>query len=127
MELIRENINPLIGIPYGFRDDPGLDCYQLVVKALNDLFGITAPDYVFHGPEDEAWIAFAANKLNWQPGNRDPGDVVTLKIGRYTHCGLYLGNGEMIHTLRGCQSSIESIDTLKWRDRITGFYKCPNQ
>jgi len=48
-----------IGIPYGYRTDDGLDCYQLAIAVLRDVYGVDAPDYEFNGAEDEAWIAFA--------------------------------------------------------------------
>lgn len=119
------DINSYIGIPYGYRSAKGLDCYQLAVKVLHDMFGINAPDYEFNGEEDEAWIAFAAQKLNWLEGDGSPGDVVLLTIGKYQHCGVCLGDNQMIHTLRGHHSAIENYTTPKWRDRITGFYKWP--
>lgn len=122
----RDRITGLVGIPYGFRDDPGLDCYQLAIRVLHDVFDIDAPDYEFHGEEDEAWIAFAANRLTWQPGDGSPGDVVTIQLGRYTHCGVCLGDGQMIHTLKGHHSAVEDLDAIKWRDRITGYYRWPS-
>lgn len=114
-----------VGIPYGYREAAGLDCYQLTVRVLKDVFGIQAPDYEFNGEEDEAWIAFTENKVNWLPGDGSPGDVVLIKIGKWQHCGVCIGSNQMIHTLKGQHSSIEDYTNFKWRDRVLGFYKWP--
>lgn len=122
----RNRLNELIGIPYGYRNESGLDCYQLAIKALKILFDIEAPDYQFNGSEDEAWIAFAAHQPTWLPGDGSPGDVVTFQVGRYSHCGVCLGDNQMVHTLRGHHSAIEDYSLVKWRDRNTGFFKWPS-
>ena len=93
------------------------------MKVLHEVFDIDAPDYAFNGEEDEAWIAFAAHKLVWDEGDGSPGDLALFRIGRYVHCGVCLGDNQMIHTLRGHQSVIEEYTSHKWRDRLTGFYR----
>lgn len=123
MEYTAKKLNRLVGIPYGFRDAPGLDCYQFAIKALSELFNIDAPNYVFEGEEDEAWIAFEHHKLTWIEGDGSPGDVVLFQVGRYQHCGVCIGNDQMIHTLRKHQSAIEDITSMKWKNRIIGYYK----
>ena len=114
-----------VGIPYGFRDDPGLDCYQLTKEVLEKEFDQQVPDYEYHGTEEDAWIAMAANRVEWFDGDGSPGDVVLLRIGRYQHCGVCLGNNQMIHTLKGHNSAIEDYTSIKWQDRIIGFYRWP--
>lgn len=116
-------LNEYIGIPYGYREDKGLDCYQLAVKVLREVFHVEPPDYEFNGKEDEAWIAFAAHKLTWSDGDGSPGDVALFRIGKYQHCGVCIGDNQMIHTLRGHHSAIEDYTTTKWRDRLMGFYR----
>lgn len=115
----------LIGIPYAYGSDDGLDCYAFARRVLSEKFGTTAPSYEFHGPEDDSWIAFAAHKMDWSAGDGSPGDVVLLRIGKFTHCGVMIGGRQMIHNLKGHHSCIESLDNIKWRDRIIGFYQCP--
>ena len=98
-----------IGIPYGYRTEDGLDCYQLAIAVLRDVYGVDAPDYEFNGTEDEAWIAFASYKLTWDTGDGTPGDLALFRIGRYQHCGVCIGNNQMIHTLRKHELSLIHI------------------
>ena len=118
-------VSDFVGIPYGFRDEPGLDCYQLVIRVLNEVFGKEVPDYTFAGTWREADQGFTEHKVDFvQVDKPEPGDVVLLKIGhRPIHCGVIVSRTTMLHSLRGSNSCIERFTTTKWRNRIEGFYR----
>jgi cell wall-associated NlpC family hydrolase len=120
-----KQVAEFVGIPYGFRDEPGLDCYQLVVRVLNDVFGKQVPDYTFKGTWQEADQGFTEHKGDFEEvSSPQPGDVVLLRIGhRPIHCGIIVGSTTMLHSLRGSNSCIERFNTSKWRSRIEGFYR----
>jgi cell wall-associated NlpC family hydrolase len=55
--------------------------------------------------------------------NPEFGDIVVAQLAGYPiHVGVYLGRNKMLHTLRGKDSCIESID-FKWAKRIEGYYR----
>lgn len=69
--------------------------------------------------EDEA--------LDWESipeGQERFGDVIVMKInGRPLHVGMVIEKGRMIHIQQGINSCIESYNGVKWRDRVSGFYR----
>ena len=121
------NINDYVGIPYGFRDEPGMDCYQLVITVLREVFGKNVPDYLFGGTWKTADAGFNEHKVDFEKvaeWDRQPGDVVLLRIGRKPlHCGVVINHSRMLHSMRGHNSCVESFNSISWRNRIEGFYR----
>ena len=121
-------ISDFIGIPYGFRDEPGLDCYQLVIQVLKGVYGKDVPDYNFEGTWREADKGFLEHKGDFvKVKTPEPGDVVLLRVGyRPIHCGVVVSRTTMLHSLRGSNSCVEKFNSTKWRNRIEGFYRWAN-
>lgn len=72
----------MLGVPYrsGGSSPSGFDCSGLVSYALTGRYGHAYTSYAF-------WGMSAVSDPR-------PGDVVACSPG---HCGLYIGNGQMIH------------------------------
>ncbi|MEI3376811.1 MAG: C40 family peptidase [Coriobacteriales bacterium] len=72
----------MLGVPYrsGGSSPSGFDCSGLVSYALTGRYGHAYTSYSFWGMP--------------AVGDPRPGDVVACSPG---HCGLYIGNGQMIH------------------------------
>jgi cell wall-associated NlpC family hydrolase len=52
------------------------------------------------------------------------GDVLIFRIKGYeTHCGIYLSDGDFLHSLAGRQSCIENLNDSNWNRRITRMYR----
>lgn len=123
-----KNISQFVGIPYGFRDNSGLDCYQLVLAVSREVFGVDLPDYSFEGTWREADSGFNSHRGDFTPVSKpEPGDLVLLKFAsKPIHCGIVVGRNTMLHSLRGSNSCIEKFTSVKWRNRIEGFYRWAN-
>lgn len=128
MDVTGKSVSDFVGVPYGFREENGLDCYQLVIRVLNQVFEKEVPDYPFTGTWKTADDGFTEHKGDFQKVDApEPGDVVLLKIGmRPIHCGIVVGRDRMLHSLRGTNSCIEKLSSVKWRNRIEGFYRWVN-
>jgi cell wall-associated NlpC family hydrolase len=126
-------VKDFTGIPFREkgRDRSGCDCWGIVRLALDEHFGICdLPDYVdtYTSTMDRDSVDKAIRSgllLGWehvdQPGT---GDLIILKpAGKPWHCGLMVNKLEMLHTLQGCNSTVERIDTFLWRNRIEGFFR----
>ncbi|PTV43203.1 C40 family peptidase [Aeromonas jandaei] len=116
----------LIGVPfrYGGRD-PGeaLDCYGLLMELYRRAYQIELPDYT--SPTSAAEIsALMRGQLHlWQPvDDVEPGVVLFMRLGRFTHVAMYLGDDEFIHTseITGgvCRERLSN-----WINRIEGLYR----
>ena len=107
-----------MGTPYVWggssRDAGGLDCSGFVYKALNDagykVDRETAQGYRRYGK--------SVAKANMQPG-----DLIFFGSGNYaSHIGIYLGNGQMIHSSGGRKNTASnpgkgvSITNINYRN-----------
>ena len=120
-----KSVSDFVGIPYGFRDEPGLDCYQLVIRVLDEVFDKQVPDYTFAGDWQTADQGFLEHKGEFvKVDTPEPGDVALLLIARRPiHCGVIINSTSMLHSLKGSNSCVERFNTTKWRNRIEGFYR----
>ncbi|WP_328223506.1 C40 family peptidase [Aeromonas caviae] len=120
------NCDDLIGtrFEYGGRT-PGvaLDCYGLLMELYRRAYGISLPDY--SSPTSAAEIsALMRGQLHlWQPvDDVEPGVVLFMRLGRFTHVAMYLGDDEFIHTseVTGgvCRERLSN-----WINRIEGLYR----
>jgi len=96
----------------------GFDCSGLVVYAARSL-GITLP----RTAATQARTGVAVKKADLQAG-----DLVFFNTrgARYSHVGIYAGNGQFIHAPRtGAVVRIESMKTSYWNTRYTGARRLP--
>lgn len=122
----------LIGIPYlnkGRNPEQGLDCWGLLRVFYHEYMGIDLPGYddTYADSFDRAATsnAIGANQHHWHlVTNPEFGDAVLCRLnGHACHVGVYLGNSQMLHTQSGHDSALDRIDGIKWKNRITGFYR----
>jgi cell wall-associated NlpC family hydrolase len=103
-----EEARSWIGTPYFWLADKkgvGVDCAMLLVRCFIDT-GILpefdprpySPHWHLHQTEEKylAWLnTYGSEKAE---DKATPGDVYVWKFGRcFSHSGLYIGNGEIIH------------------------------
>ena len=119
-----------IGIPYAERGRSfeAVDCFGLVCIMYRDM-GITVPDYLdfYTTSSDVESVADAINKnkAHWRkveaPG---VGDVLVFNImGFPCHVGVYVGQGDFIHSFRGTAVCVERLDSLSWSRRLSEAYR----
>jgi cell wall-associated NlpC family hydrolase len=122
---------PYIGIPFKElgRDRHGVDCYGLVRLVLWEVFKVATSDFRdYHISEREdcaAVIKQASGTPEWEKVNHpQPGDVILLRLmGFPTHCGIYVGNGEMLHASETDGVRLERLNSPAWSRRVCGMYR----
>lgn len=123
----------LIGIRYLDKGrDPavGLDCWGLFREFYRLFMGIQLPSFsdVYEDAFDHAAMAKAIDDNAPSAWVRvtEPqfGDGVRMRIeGNACHVGVYLGNDQMLHTQIGHDSAIDRVDSVRWKNRIVGYYR----
>lgn len=108
-----EFIKKAVGIPWvRWRSDwEGCDCYGLVVLFYREVMGVDLPDVPqteFADGLPEVLPRF--NQLT-EPFNGACG-FMSFKDGFPTHCGIYLGDGMMLHS-HGSESQRGSVRLCK--------------
>jgi cell wall-associated NlpC family hydrolase len=124
-------VNQYIGLPYEAkgRSKDAVDCWGLVRLVLQEQKGFILPSFtdLYDDPDNHAEVtkALSIGVVDWgEVDDPEPFDVVILRLmGEPWHCSLYLGDGIMLHTMRGHMSAIEKLDSVKWRNRIEGYYR----
>ena len=120
----------LIGIPFksgGRSKAEGYDCYGLVCEIYKRA-GITLPPYyadAFDSAAVNKQIEEAKTHSYWQQ-IPSPRDLCILAI-RFNspvvnHTGVYIGNGQFLHTRERIGVSVTRIDSPAWRRLIDGYY-----
>lgn len=125
-----DDFKKYIGIPYKKHGSSfgGCDCYGLVRLVYSTELNIKLPDYYYTSPEDRAGVVTAIDK-NIQDWQRiaDPApfeSVILININGWPlHMGFIISETEMLHTLRGHNTALETFTRYKWVTRIEGFYK----
>lgn len=127
-----EWVGDYVNIPFADkgRDIGGCDCYGLIRIVYRDVLGIRLPEYkeVYSNTKDNKGMSalFMNESAKWKKVISPILflDVVVLRVdGLPIHCGLVVAKGKMLHSLRACNSAIESYNELLWKNRIVGFYR----
>lgn len=119
-------LRPFIGIPYQDRGSTfqGCDCWGLVWLFHAEMLNRLIPRYDGYESAEGADIPdrISTGWRQWtqvDPANMEPGDVLALRLGRSpVHCGVYVGRGMMLHTLKGRESCTEHVDRGFWKNNI---------
>ena len=122
--------NKYIGIPYldNGRTTAGTDCWGLVRLIYKEEFNIELPsffsDYTI-SDIDRISELMSQYREGWEPLSLpEEGCVVLFNIlGKASHIGIMINDRQFVHTRRNQEASIETLDSIKWTNRVAGFYK----
>ncbi|MBB3396881.1 NlpC/P60 family protein [Rhizobium sp. BK060] len=122
-----------IGIPYvpHGREYKGADCWGILFLYYRDVLGTPVPAYSSEMEAREfnrcgiAPLIGEERERRWhQVETPQAGDCVLMRAGRHdSHVGVYLGQGRMLHSEGPHPSVIDRISDMRWRNRISGFYR----
>lgn len=122
----------LIGIPYlrhGRDPKVGLDCYG-VVRITSERMGYVSPDYGNPTNDPSFLTAMKSSEqvkeLYETLEKPVPGCLVTFCIipPYSTHIGVVLDDcNQFLHVMRDKNVCIERLNSLRWKDKVTGYYK----
>lgn len=129
------NVTKYIGLPYKVNGEypAGADCWTLVKAFSKNELGVELPEFLY---DAENLIKNASEHIKYETslGKRwckinepEIGDVLILRIrGLASHCAIYVGNGDFLHTLEGRQATCESLHGI-WKQSLVGIYRwCPD-
>jgi len=120
-----------LGIPYvdKGRDENGLDCYGLVYLYYKNEYGIELETFTqdYESASDAITAHGAIEKHRDEFLEVDKpreGDLIIFTIGGFNaHIGLMISDKKFLHTLDGCEVTVESIDSITWRNRINSYLR----
>jgi cell wall-associated NlpC family hydrolase len=118
----------LIGVkykPHGRDLKDGLDCYGLAIVVLGRE-GINLPDVFYKDTNRETnnkIMRILENGISHEKIDApEKNCIIELTVcGIPSHIGVYIGNGEFIHCLKGYGVVIDKL--YKWEGRIKGYYR----
>ena len=116
------DFRPWVGITY----EPPHGCFRLVEQVYRECYGI---DLSGLDAGIEPWdktsrlqrLHAELARLCIEVDSPQEGDVILMCRGG--HIGLAIRPGVMLHSYRGGASCIEDYRDMRWRNRITGFYR----
>ena len=125
--------NDYVGIPFveKGRDRKGLDCWGLVRLIYKDVKGVELPSWeeAYNSTKDKhviaGLLAEGQKEASWLKVEAPESfDVLVLKIaGVPFHVGLYTHQKRFIHCSRDTNTSIERLDSLRWRNNLLGAFR----
>lgn len=126
-------VAPWIGRPYAVRGrgPDAFDCWGLVAAVVAERWGLELPshagEYETAADRHDLAAVVAGGQSEWteiSPAAARVGDVVVLRLaGAECHVGLVVAPGWFLHSLRGCDSVIESWEHAAWRNRLAGVWR----
>jgi len=111
--------------PHGRDPSIGLDCYGLAICIYGDM-GITLPDPLYAETDQETNRRILESLESTIPNEKidrpEPGCIIELNVlGEPSHIGVYVGNGDFIHSSRKSGVVVDKLH--RWEKRIKGFYR----
>ena len=108
----------------------GCDCYGLVRLIYKNEYGIKLPlliDYADVNDNTTIKHMIDVHKplLNAVRINEpEIGAITIFKVrGFSTHMGVYVGNNKVLHVMKGTNSLIEKINSVRLKGRLEGYYE----
>lgn len=116
----------LIGKP--FEDNDTANCWATAKEVFRRFGTDNLPDYRI-GCEEASLINAAIDEqrerwIKCDPNNPPVPSLIVIRYGSQwcNHTGVYLGNGQFIHTREKVGVNIDRIDAISWKRKIEGFY-----
>jgi cell wall-associated NlpC family hydrolase len=122
------HFSDLIGVKfeYGGRDPAvSLDCYGLLMELYRRAFNFELPDYGSRTSALEISKHMRSKLREWEPVDEydlEPGTVLFMRLGVFTHVAMYLGDDEFIHTSE-ITGGVCTERLSLWANRIEGLYR----
>jgi cell wall-associated NlpC family hydrolase len=117
----------LIGVPFKERgrDKNGMDCLGLAIEVLKRE-GIKLDDVFYEDMEESTkkrlMETLEASVPNTKLERPEKNCVIEFNIlGRPSHIGIYIGDGEFIHASRQFGVAIDKL--YRWKSRVKGYYR----
>lgn len=117
----------LIGIPFKVhgRDKTGMDCYGLLIE-ISKRLGVNFPDAFYNSVDNsskENTYNFLYENLPLEKINElEKYCVISMFMGgKFSHVGVYLGQGKFIHSTENCGVCIQNIN--KYKKMIHSIYR----
>ncbi|MGO6835015.1 C40 family peptidase [Rhizobium ruizarguesonis] len=127
------SLERFVGIPYvpHGREYMGADCWGILFLYYRDVLGTPVPAYSAEMDAREfkhsaigPLVAREREKYWRQVDAPEPGDGVLMRSGKHdSHIGVFIGQGRMLHSEGPDPSVIDRIGDMRWRSRISGFYR----
>jgi len=101
------------------------DCWGLVVWVYKQEFKLTINEGIFYMTKEDRAILLREHIGKWLKIIKpQPGDGILFMIGgKIPHCGIYVGESKMLHSVDRRMSCIENINSPKWKSRLEGYYR----
>lgn len=117
-----------IGLPYkdACWGPEYYDCWGLIVLIYKNEFGIDIHSDMTMYTDKTSKVERLLKYISlWEHINKPKiGDgILFLVANRLPHCGIYIGDNKMIHTIRGISSCIQEVSNPRWKSRFEGYYR----
>jgi len=126
-----QTLADFVGIPYEPRGTPpqSADCWSLILAYAQSMLHQNWPPYFYdasHYMSDARKIINATIEepgANWERVDTPRhGDVLIFRFkGFPVHCGVYIERDQMLHTMRGRNSTIEPLE--HWRENLVAVFR----
>ena len=117
-----------VGLPY--RDacwgPDEFDCWGLLSHVYREEFGLDVTrDMTMYDSRIGKIKRLVRYVQYWTPVKKpEIGDAILFLIqGRSPHCGVYVGDHKMLHSVEGISSCIQKFDVPRWKSRFEGYYR----
>jgi cell wall-associated NlpC family hydrolase len=119
-----DSFKSLLGVPYEDKN-----CWDIVLDFYSLVFGITLDKFYEEAPDRKVAGQLVETNLDKfqlvAPEDRQFGDIILVRVfGVDCHTAVYLGKGEMLHTLEKTGCVVDK--TLRWKHLIVGYYRVKN-
>jgi cell wall-associated NlpC family hydrolase len=121
-----------LGIPYTVNGEPpaACDCWTLVRWFCREELAMELPRFLYDAEsitedsaEQIAQETVRGLSEHWvKVDTPQRGDVMVMTMaGVSQHCGVYVDDGNFLHSLPGRDSTLERVSL--WKNHIVGFYR----
>ena len=109
----------------------GCDCWGLVRLVYENEFNINLPHFseVYSNASEGKKVAKALRDgkdiIKYKEKDKpEYGDVIIFNIaGSPCHVGVYVGRDRVLHIMKGMDSVIERLNSVKLKGRVEGYYE----
>jgi len=114
------------------RTKEGLDCWGLCYLIAKEKFNYELPVFSNHyasasDGESVSDLVESEKLKQWDKidiNKYEEGDIIVFRVAGFPcHVGTFIGKNKFIHILKGSEVTIESLDSIVWRNRIDGVYR----